>query len=166
MTHDRVRAVTQPLTSLLWRHRLTWRHQWPHHSILSDHFPIIKLPIVDNPLSPVVFEMFSVKNKHKHALARRTKRHPGTHYTPCRRYTLGLHPVVLFIWSKLSFRFWEWSIWIISMLSIAPKHFPLDICWENIGLQYCFSPNWLTETRSPAAFPVAAIWRLSRLQPM
>jgi len=35
-----IRAEPQPLTSLLWRHRATWRHQWRHQSILPGHFPI------------------------------------------------------------------------------------------------------------------------------
>jgi len=33
-------AEPQPLTSLLWRHRVTWRHQWRNQSIPAVHFPI------------------------------------------------------------------------------------------------------------------------------
>jgi len=29
--------------SRLWRHRVTWRHQWRHHSNLHGHFPIDNL---------------------------------------------------------------------------------------------------------------------------
>ena len=79
LTRGRVRAEPQPLTSLLWRHRVTWRHQWRHHSILPG-----LLPVVNNLLYVVVSETLGVKNEHRHV--RRTKRQLGIH-TPA--YRLG-----------------------------------------------------------------------------
>jgi len=36
----RVRTKPQLFISLLWCHRVTWRHQWRHQSILPGYFPI------------------------------------------------------------------------------------------------------------------------------
>jgi len=65
----------QPLISLLWRHRVTWRHQWRHQSILHAHFS--RLPIVTDLLSPVV-SAISLKHARRTVVQRLL------------RYTVGL----------------------------------------------------------------------------
>jgi len=46
-------SILNGVTSLLWRHRVTWRHRWGHHLIAPDHFP-------SDTLSSLVSEIFDL----------------------------------------------------------------------------------------------------------
>ena len=84
--HDSLLAFTRTVAielvcacarnSLLWRHRVTWRHQWRQHSILLGHFhTCCQSANSKQPPVSAVSEIFSVKNGHRHALTQTSPRY-------------------------------------------------------------------------------------------
>jgi len=85
----RIRVGRMP--SLLWHHQVIWCHMTSSvMTSIDSGWPLsYRLQIVNNPLSPVVSEIFSIKNGHWHTWTRTMYQTPSR-YTH-RPYGWGMH---------------------------------------------------------------------------